>query len=251
MICQETTNYKKRENCDEKIHLYYFHHFVHDLVTRIYYLVMCLILISSILILLISIIYIVFVYTFLLFTCLSYLLFTCLLSCNCFVQNHIHCLHSVCIHCSVIYLSMQLLFIFDIVFIVHYITFNILYLITIFDICHCYSWDFSLYLYNVYYLIFSIIFTLIYTQHFLYIDIWLSFSWSAYFDRAYIAKFSTLMFMFRTWTDCKRDFQILISKFVYEFLWFFLIICVQFCHFQKVNNQFDSESCQALSCWNF
>ena len=82
---------------------------------------------------------------------------------------------------------MQLLFIFDIVFIIHHIAFNILYLIIIINIHHHYSWDLSLYfIFNCYHLIFSIIFILIYTWNFLYINIWLSFSWSAHFDRAYI-----------------------------------------------------------------
>src|SRR5436190_220972 len=41
--------------------------------------------------------------------------------------------------CSVIYLSMQSLFIFDIIFIIHYITFDISYSIAIINIYHCYS----------------------------------------------------------------------------------------------------------------
>ena len=58
---------------------------------------------------------------------------------------------------SVIYLSMQLLFIFDIIFIFCWIVFDLLYSIIIFDICCHYSWDLSLYLYSAYHLIFSII----------------------------------------------------------------------------------------------
>ena len=83
-----------------------------------------------------------------------------------FIQDHIHCLHSVCIHHSVIYSSMQLSFVLNIIFLIHCITFNISYLITIFNICCCYSWDLSLYLYSAYYLIFFIIFTFICTWYF-------------------------------------------------------------------------------------
>ena len=104
---------------------------------------------------------------------------------NCFVQDCIYYLCSVYICCSVIYSSMQLLFVLDIIFLVHHIAFDILYLIIIFDIYHYYLWDLSLYLYNAYYLIFSIIFVLICMWHFLYIDNWLSFSWSTHIDRAY------------------------------------------------------------------
>ena len=64
-----------------------------------------------------------------------------------------------------------------------------------------------------------------------------------------IEKFSTLMLTLRIWIDCKSDFQVLISRSVYEFLWFFLTIHVWFCHLQKVNDQFDSESCQVSYWW--
>ena len=48
--------------CDEKIHLYYFHHFICNLITRLYYLVMCSISNSNSNSILISILYIVFIY---------------------------------------------------------------------------------------------------------------------------------------------------------------------------------------------
>ena len=87
---------------------------------------------------------------------------------------------------------MQSLFIFDIIFVVHHITFDILYLIAIINIHHHYSWDLLLYfIFNCYHLIFSIIFTLIHMWHFLYIGIWLSFSWPAHFDEAYIKVLNT------------------------------------------------------------
>ena len=95
-------------------------------------------------------------------------------------------------HCYSWDLSLYFVFdcyclIFFIIFIVHCIAFDILYLIAIFDIHHCYSWDLSLYfVFDCYYSIFSIVFTLICTWHFLYIGIWLSFSWPAHFDEAYI-----------------------------------------------------------------
>ena len=164
-------------------------------------------------------------------------------------RKFLHCKYHV-IYYSVTYSLMQSLFIFDIVFIIHHITFNISYSIIIINIYHHYSWDFSLYfIFDYYCSIFSIVFTLIHTWHFLYIDIWLLFSWSAYFDEAYITKFSTLMSVFRTWINCKKDFQILISKFVYKFLWFFLIIHVWFYHLWRVSNQFDFESCQVSFWW--
>ena len=111
---------------------------------------------------------------------------------NCFVQDCIHHLCSVHIHHSVIYSSMQLSFILNIIFLIHCITFNILYLIIIFDICCHYSWDLSLYLYSAYHLIFSIVFALIHMWHFLYIDNWLSFSWSDHINRAYSKVLNTI-----------------------------------------------------------
>ena len=93
-------------------------------------------------------------------------------------------------------------------------------------------------------------FTLICTWHFLYIDIWLSFSWPAHFDRAY-NKVLNIDACAQKWKNCKRDFQVLILRLVYEFLWSFLIICVQFHHLQKVSDQFNSEDCQVSFWWLF
>ena len=50
-----------------------------------------------------------------------------------------HHLHNVCICCLAIYSSMQSSFVLDIIILIHCIAFNILYSITIFDICCCYS----------------------------------------------------------------------------------------------------------------
>ena len=84
------------------------------------------------------------------------------------------CLCNVCICCLAIYLLMNLLY-----------CIWLLHLIAIFDICHCYSWDLS-YICMMSIIWYSLLsFTLICTWHFLYIGIWLSFSWPAHFDRAY------------------------------------------------------------------
>ncbi len=90
--------------CGEETHLYYFCHFVRDLVTRICYLVTCSILISLTSILSISIIYIVFVFAFFM---LREQVYIYVILCN------VHIL------CLVIYLSTQLLFIFNIIFVLH------------------------------------------------------------------------------------------------------------------------------------
>ena len=53
------------KQCDEKTHLYYFCHFICNLITRFCYFVMCLILN----LILISILYIIFIYTLHLHVC--------------------------------------------------------------------------------------------------------------------------------------------------------------------------------------
>ena len=174
---------KNSEYCDKKIHLYYFHHFIHNLVTRLCYFVTCLISNS----ILISILYIVFIYMSYLHICsLHYSLSTCLLSSQSF-HSRLHLLSLQCTYSSFSYIFINVVaihiqyhlhhssyciqqFVFDC-----YIQYLLLLLMRSFIIFHIW----------LLYSIFSIIFTLICTWHFLYIDIWLSFSWSAHFDRAY------------------------------------------------------------------
>src|SRR6266536_831917 len=60
--------------CDEKTHLYYFHHFIHDFIIRFHYFVTCLI--SNLI--LILILYIIFIYMLHLHICSLHYLFSTL-----------------------------------------------------------------------------------------------------------------------------------------------------------------------------
>ena len=116
-------------------------------------------------------IYIAFIFIFIIYRLLhSFYTFVFI-----FIIVTTHHLCNICIYCLAIYSLMNLSY-----------HIWLLHLIIIFDIHCCYLWDFSLYfVFNCYCSIFSIVFTLILMQHFLYIDIWLSFSWSAHFEEAY------------------------------------------------------------------
>ena len=89
-------------------------------------------------------IYITFIFIFILYRSLHLLYaFICMFVLYAFIFIFVIitscCLHNVCICCLIIYSSMQLSFILNILFLIHHITFNISYLIIIFDICCCYS----------------------------------------------------------------------------------------------------------------
>ena len=105
--------------CDEKTHLYYFCHFVHNLVTRIHYLVIC-----SILILLILIIYIIFIYTLFIIQ-----------------QHHVCCLHNC--------------FLFESTFVFHFAMYIFIVQLYIHQ-CSCYSYSISSLSFIVSHLIFHI-----------------------------------------------------------------------------------------------
>ena len=98
--CYKNIMQIKNEHCDEKIHLYYFYHFICNLVTRFYYLIMCLILN----LILISILYIIFIYMLHLHVhSLCYMLSTCLLSLQSFCSKS-HSLSSQCTYSSFNYI---------------------------------------------------------------------------------------------------------------------------------------------------
>ena len=107
-----------------------------------------------------------------------------------------HCLCNVCICCLAIYLLMNSLY-----------CIQLSHLIAIFDIYHHYLWDLS-YIHIMSIIWYSLLlFTLIHTWHILDVSIWLSFSWSAHFDKIYISKFSTLMLTLRNEKTARKIFK--------------------------------------------
>ena len=204
--------------CDEKIHLYYFHHFICNLITRLYYLVMCSISNSNSNSILISILYIVFIYILHLHICfLCYLLSTHLLSLQSFLFKITFIIFAVYVFIVQLYIcqcNCHSYLISFFLFIVLHLIFHIwsLYLIFVIIICEIFHYICTMliiwyFLSFLHLFVHNIFFILIIDYHFL----------DLLTLTELITKFSTLILTLRIWKNCKRNFHVLILRFVYKF----------------------------------